>query len=189
MPAFNFKAQFAPLVAEGIKRTTIRQQRKHGDYYQHPVIGQRMVLYRGQRTKGCEMLRDERLVDYHAIQIHANSQILLDNQPLNEISAQRLARLDGFFSVETMINFFKQTYGLPFGVDRPADLLQWSVKTQDNLWYGLDFGTNYPYRCPPLLKTNRDRVMVYEGPFENPQLCDLPYIMCGLPKNWERIKT
>ena len=123
MPAYNFKARFAPLVAEGIKRTTIRQQRKHGDYYQHPVIGQRMVLYRGLRTKDCDMLRDETLADYHAIQIQADRQIILDGQPLNETSALRLARLDGFFSVETMIEFFKQTYGLPFGVDRPADLL------------------------------------------------------------------
>ena len=31
--------------------------------------------------------------------------------------------------------------------------------------------------------------MVYEGPFENPELCDLPYIMCGLPKNWERLAS
>jgi hypothetical protein len=151
------------LVAEGIKRTTIRRQRVSNNrqrvelgvmprnftsgtarnytpvnsIYQAPKIGQRMALYQGMRTANCNLLRDETLANYHAIQILPDGQIFLDNQLLNETSALRLARLDGFLTVDEMIAFFEKHYGLPFGDnERPADMLQWSVHIKDTLWLG-----------------------------------------------------
>ena len=52
MPAYTFQSRFAPLVASGEKRQTIRAIGKR----RHAAVGDRIQLYTGMRTKACRKL-------------------------------------------------------------------------------------------------------------------------------------
>ena len=51
MPALNFKKQFAEKVETGEKRQTVRAKRKRAF-----VVGDKLYLYTGMRTKYCRKL-------------------------------------------------------------------------------------------------------------------------------------
>jgi hypothetical protein len=72
MPAFNYKKQFAELVATGRKRQTIRAMRKR------PIkVGDKLYHFTGMRTKQCSQLLPEPTicVSVWTIWIYKNSAV------------------------------------------------------------------------------------------------------------------
>lgn len=107
MVALNFKAQFAPLIRERIKRQTIRQTRRC-------KVGDRIQLYTGMRTRSCEKLVADdpvcTLVDYCALR---PEYITFGNADLHP-GADAFARADGFADYAAMLAWFTETYGSPY---------------------------------------------------------------------------
>lgn len=108
MVAFNFKAQFAPLVESGVKVQTIRAtaRAKPGDSLQ---------LYTGQRTKACRKLITPDpvciVVDYVGIR---PKYLTLGNAAKHNGDADDFARRDGFVDYDDMVKWFDATYGKPY---------------------------------------------------------------------------
>lgn len=119
MVALNFQKRFAPLVESGQKRQTIRALRKDGSRpFRHGV---NLQLYTAMRTKHCRKLADAVCEMAADICIKENGTVKIDGQTIYDVSAEELARADGFVDRAEMIAWFKETHGLPFrGV-----LIQW----------------------------------------------------------------
>ena len=110
MPALNFKKRFAPDVESFKKRCSIRAKRKDG---RNPHVGDRLYLYTGMRTKGCQKLGES---DCKAV-----TEIVIDNAGINLagewVNIQQMiniARADGFDCWLDCRNFFAKEHGLPF---------------------------------------------------------------------------
>ena len=124
MPAYNFKAQFAPLVESGDKRQTLRKPRKR-----LTRVGDVLKLYTGQRTKNCRLLREaictrsrHVLIDRHiTTQAWPTPYITIGGRVLTYYDALDLAQKDGFYQLEDMMKFFDDTYGLPVELE----LIEW----------------------------------------------------------------
>lgn len=104
MPALNFQARFAPLVAAGVKRQTIREWRKR-----RIKVGDTLYLFAGMRRPGCTRLRTEVCrretpirITWHNITISGGDDIEL----LTPRQQARFARADGFASLAEFRNFF-----------------------------------------------------------------------------------
>lgn len=54
MVAYNFAPRFAPLIADGLKRQTIRAYRR--GRARHALRGDALQLYTGMRTTACELV-------------------------------------------------------------------------------------------------------------------------------------
>jgi len=116
MPAYNFKKQFAPLVEQGIKRSTIRQPRKR------PTCpGDTLSLYTGMRTKECRLLREETCKSVQQVHITAEAEIFIAGCQLRADEAYDLANGDGFPTLLEFLFFFRNEYGLPF----EGELIKW----------------------------------------------------------------
>jgi hypothetical protein len=110
MVAFNFRAEFVPLIASGKKCQTIRQhaRAKPGDALQ---------IYTGQRTKACRKILEPdpicTLVDYCAIR---PDYLTLGNMAkhLENGDADAFAVRDGFEGYDDMVAWFRETYGSPY---------------------------------------------------------------------------
>lgn len=114
MVAFNFKECFADDVATGRKPGTIRQSKRCN-------IGDKIQLYKGQRTKNCRKLGDAICTGVCKIRV-------TDDCPwsISEIEGEIHTRLvegsnvrffheiDGFLNAMEFVDFFRQHYGLPF---------------------------------------------------------------------------
>lgn len=121
MVAFNFKAKFADDVEAGRKRQTIRLKKR-------AVPGDALQLYTGMRTKKCRKLRDEICASVRRITIRVPvtpeesevdktviwAVIRVDAELLTFEESTELAWDDGFDSVDSFIEFFRDQYGLPF---------------------------------------------------------------------------
>ena len=121
MPDYNFKPEFAEAVRTGRKCQAIRKTRRGAR------VGDRAVLYTGQRTKACEKLGEGVITEIQAICIDrwddgdvwigldldtANSGAYF---PISMDEETALARADGFDSAESMAMWFEKQYGpLPF---------------------------------------------------------------------------
>lgn len=105
MVAFNFMPQFAPLVASGVKRQTIRQTAR-------AKPGDRLQLYTGQRTKACRKLVEPDpvcvMVGYCAIR---PDYLTLGNTAKHAGDADAFAVRDGFEGYDDMVEWFFETYG------------------------------------------------------------------------------
>lgn len=128
MPAFNYKKQFAELVATGRKRQTIRAMRKR------PIkVGDKLYHFAGMRTKQCRRLLPEPTICVSAwtIWVYKHSAVYVkygDNRrirlrPLLGHNAMwglpaalidAIAAMDGFDSSQALIDFLKKEHGLPF---------------------------------------------------------------------------
>lgn len=110
MVAFNFQAQFVPMIVSGAKTQTIRQTKR-------AKPGDRIQLYTGMRTKKCRKLVDPdpvcRLVDYVSIR---PEYLTLGNKALHPGDADAFAVRDGFEGYDTMVQWFIETYGSPYFV-------------------------------------------------------------------------
>lgn len=116
MPAYNFQAQFAPLVESGKKTQTIRQTDKNAK------PGDTAFLYTGQRTKACRKLGEGIITEVIPIQIWKNELghpfvgVEWGGDPmwLVPYDVGSFARSDGFPTIGKFIEFFETRYGLPF---------------------------------------------------------------------------
>jgi len=107
MPAYNFKAQWADLVANGLKWHTIRMKRKRAT-----LPGDTVYLYTGMRTKQCRKLGQHLCQNVVPIDIYPG-RIVLDGKELVGEEAMGLAIADGFSDLDSFFAFFEKTYGLP----------------------------------------------------------------------------
>jgi hypothetical protein len=118
--AYNFQARFAPAVADGTKRQTIRARGKR----RHARPGDQLQLYTGMRTKTCRKLRDAVCHDACSILIEADKVFTFHPQEiLLGAALERLARYDGFQSWAEMRAWFDQVHGLPFS----GVMIRWMV--------------------------------------------------------------
>ena len=108
MPAYNFKLAFAHDVEIGVKRQTIRKERKYPT-----KEGQELSLYTGMRTKACRLLKRAPCKSVAVIKIYG-SYITVDGVWVSGAELEAMARADGFVSAEMFTKFFKRQYGLPF---------------------------------------------------------------------------
>lgn len=114
MPAYNFQKQFAPLVESGQKLCTIRQTDKGAK------VGDTAYLYYAQRTKQCRKLGEGTITSVVPITLWIDQLInprvkgTLPSGHIIDISADDVAKQDGFQTVEEMFSFFAKKYGLPF---------------------------------------------------------------------------
>lgn len=127
MPALNFKKQFVPAVKSGKKRQTIRSVRKR------PFVkGDKLYLFTGMRTENCARIKevvcksvytikiyDSNTTKHLAFSIYSDKYIRLFGK--NSLDADSFARKDGFKNSSEMIEWFKQTHGLPFH----GQLIKW----------------------------------------------------------------
>ncbi|MCT7977650.1 ASCH domain-containing protein [Laspinema olomoucense] len=115
MPAINFQKRFAMAVQSGTKRQTIRGYRKR-----RFVVGDKLMLYTGMRTKLSHFLRESTAIAVHDIKIEEDK-VYLDDLELNEENLLKLANDDGFESIDEFFDFFCSTHGLPFS----GQLIKW----------------------------------------------------------------
>ena len=119
MAALNFRLIFAPAILDGRKTQTIRAIRKDGRV---PKRGDTLQLYTGMRTRHCHKICDV-ICEYTREITITELGVKLDGQALYPSSIYWLAEADGFDSVESFKNFFKDTYGLPFR----GTLIKWKT--------------------------------------------------------------
>ena len=125
MPAYNFKAQFAPLVASGAKRQTVRKPRVRAT---RP--GELLHLYTGMRTASCRRLIEPVeclavtpiMIAYHwprgmpgtlaarLAEIGDYGVMLLGGAWLVSEAREAFARADGFASQAEFFRFFIEQY-------------------------------------------------------------------------------
>ncbi len=115
MVAYNFKPRFADAVERGEKRQTIRREGKRV----HAKPGDKVQLYTGMRTKNCRKL-GEAVCTYSGYVGLRETGLTLGSLP--HITADQFARLDGFAHFDDMLDWFRDTHGLPF-IGR---LIQWT---------------------------------------------------------------
>lgn len=108
MVAYNFQTRFAPAVESGEKTTTFRVLGKR----RHARPGEMLQLYTGMRQKGCRLLRTvpcraalPLVIDRHGM--------VLGGSRLTAGEVDALAKSDGFASGEDMIQWVKDTHGVP----------------------------------------------------------------------------
>lgn len=102
MPAYNFQAQFVPMILAGTKRHTIRRRRK-----QPTRVGDILWLFTGLRTKECRLLVGANCTRIEPITIWPFEQRIIANI---DFSVNQLAFGDGFGNLAEFFNFFKKTY-------------------------------------------------------------------------------
>lgn len=110
MPAYNYKVRFSVLVEEGLKTQTIRKKRKRPT-----KEGDTLYHYVGMRTKKCRKLLESICEGVAAVEIGVggictDGKMMLIGSPNADIFAED----DGFDNSEEMIQWFKETHGLPF---------------------------------------------------------------------------
>jgi hypothetical protein len=114
MPALNFKAQFAPLVACGHKLHSIRAWRRR------PFRkGDDLSFFTGMRTKACRRIRPnnpccaavpiEVNARRHYVIVSAGSRFYPEGRLAQE-AVVRLAKADGFACVGDFWLFFEETH-------------------------------------------------------------------------------
>lgn len=106
MVAYSFKKRFAPLIANGSKRQTVRAGRRR-----HAAAGERVQLYVGMRTKHCvKIIPDPVVVAVAPMRIYVGrrtvTSISVNGQLLNAIEREAFAMSDGFESIADMHAFW-----------------------------------------------------------------------------------
>lgn len=114
----NFQSRFAALVEaylagdDSAKHQTIRRLRKDG---RSPSIGETLFLYTGLRGKNARKLGEAVCSEVFKIKIcHWHGFRTRNNEQTTREQRMEIAKLDGFSSVEELIQWFNDTHGLPF---------------------------------------------------------------------------
>ncbi|MDR1853455.1 MAG: hypothetical protein LBR05_00920 [Azoarcus sp.] len=118
MPALNFQRRFVPLIERGEKNQTMRAVGKRTI---RP--GDKLALYTGQRTKGCQLIGHTVCTDVSPFQMLTSTRYfalklpapefpaLTLLRPLNEAELEDLALHDGFASADEMFDWFMRQHG------------------------------------------------------------------------------
>lgn len=106
MVAYNFMRQFAPAVASGLKRQTMRPESKR-----HARPGQLVQLYTGLRTRGSRLLGLGECEVSVPVTI-TDDAVLVPGESITDLDA--FARADGFTDFPDMKAWFAEKHGLPF---------------------------------------------------------------------------
>lgn len=112
MPAYNFKKQFADDVESGKKRGTIRKMGKR----KPPVVGEKIKLYTGMRTKACRLLAEPVCLEVSEIKIRTKFDEVLIRICGDEYfclfdsdkALTHIAQRDGFETKEQFFKFFAE---------------------------------------------------------------------------------
>lgn len=105
MVAYSFKQQFIAPILSGIKRQTIRANRKR-----HAHLGEELQLYTGMRTKYCTLIGRATCSDVDVVQMDfCRGVVWINLSPVTNLDL--FARADGFDCWERMEAFWKQTHG------------------------------------------------------------------------------
>ena len=104
MVAYNFSPRFAPLVAAGTKRQTIRRTLRCAP-------GDALQLFEGQRTAECHKLVDPDPIctAVHSVRI-APTGVFIDREPLCPNLHEQFAQADGFKDFRDMLLWFRTRY-------------------------------------------------------------------------------
>jgi hypothetical protein len=105
MPAYDFKARFAPLVRSGAKTNTIRSR--------EAAVGGTAYLYTGQRTKVCECLGQGVIKSCLPVRLGWRNGcpiVTLRSKRLTAVLVQELAVSEGFADGREMVQWFQDTY-------------------------------------------------------------------------------
>ncbi len=120
MPAFGYQQRFVQSIAQGVKRQTIRAERKDGRPPCKP--GDRLSHWQHWRTAGrthriatgrctlCAPITIERAAEEGG----GGPRVTIRNRALRPHEIERLARDDAFHSTEDFLDFFEEMHGLPF---------------------------------------------------------------------------
>lgn len=107
MVAFNFKAQFAPLIEAGTKLQTIRRTAR-------AKPGDRLQLYTGQRTSDCRKLVDPDPICTRVDYVGIRPDYITFGNKAAWPDADEFARMDGFKDYDDLVAWFAATYGSPY---------------------------------------------------------------------------
>jgi hypothetical protein len=77
-------------------------------------VGDKLYLYTGMRTKHARRLRVERCEAVIPLWIERDGSIFLDKRQLDGKESDKMARADGFQTVDDFVSWFRDHYGLPF---------------------------------------------------------------------------
>lgn len=106
MPAYNFKAQFAPAVEAGQKLCTIRGRAAK--------VGTTAYLYTGMRTKACRKLGQGTIVHCADIALGYDENGLarakFGKYKMDAVELNALAIADGFAEPQNLVDFFSDQY-------------------------------------------------------------------------------
>ena len=128
MPSLNFEPQFVPAVESGEKRQTIRARRKRAW-----LVGDTLHLFAGQRLSTCRKLGEATLLSVRAITIDTEERCIYLEGSLSDTGrgsgmfmqsdaeALRLAKDDGFASLDDFFDFFEARHSSCFH----GHLLKW----------------------------------------------------------------
>lgn len=128
MVAYNFQKQFADDVESGKKTQTIRKRGKR----KPPSVGHEIQLFTGMRTKKCRLLRTPICTSVEVIEIRSHFKHVLIGTPsgdtyqfnrLTDGVIEKLAKDDGFESVDAFFEYFKTARGDYFS----GFLIRWVV--------------------------------------------------------------
>ena len=106
MSAFNFTVNIDK-IEDGSKRSTIRKTRRC-------KVGDTMQLYTGQRTKDCRKIKDVVCIGIAKIEITEDIPWFVSLVEGNIFPKKVLHQQEGFQNCAEFVDFFRQTYGLPF---------------------------------------------------------------------------
>ena len=119
MPALNFFRRFAGAVERREKRQTIRRS------LARPIReGDELALYTGQRTRWCRLLGRATCIRVVDVELYEGGPIVGGVH----VEPDTFARSDGFRDYREMVQWFKNTYGLPNGCGGAfrGVLIQWA---------------------------------------------------------------
>lgn len=108
MPAVNFLKRYAPKVASGEKRQTVRMRQFS--------IGAQLHLFTGMRTKSCQRLgkgvvTSSRPIVIDYVDYVPSIQVNGIDYSVKEMEA--FARADGFSDLDAFMAYFSEQYDLP----------------------------------------------------------------------------
>ncbi|MDJ0685363.1 MAG: ASCH domain-containing protein [Alphaproteobacteria bacterium] len=118
MPAFGYKQRFVRPIAQGVKRQTIRPERKDGRPPCKP--GDRLAHWEGWRTRAARRIATGRCTLCAPITIDRPDQhgdgpcVTIRDRVLSPHEIEKLACDDAFRSTEDFVAFFEDMHGLPF---------------------------------------------------------------------------
>jgi hypothetical protein len=92
------------MIRDGSKKHTIRRYRKHPT-----KVGDRLMLYTGQRTKQCELIAEVKCTAVVPVVIYAElGRVVVNGRMLSLDDTLRFAVRDGFANEMEFFEFFKR---------------------------------------------------------------------------------